>query len=204
MKCIRMVATAANDRTRCWRRIRSSSFQSAIRGRSLDPEKPHLSDFDIQFGEGGKPSQMTCPQGQKVGVHTTHQQKSYVAGFDLAVCQKCPLLKEGKCLAQAGKRDERLRVRFTQVEAQASQRRRRSKENKPRAGNLRAAVEATVRSVKLPFPEAQLPVRGKFRVACMLIGSAAVANVRRIQRYLQARLKAEIEKKTAQNLRNCS
>jgi len=61
-----------------------------------------------------------------------------------------------------------------------------------------------VRSVKLPFPEAQLPVRGKFRVACMLIGSAAVANVRRIQRYLQARLKAEIEEKTAQSQRDCS
>jgi hypothetical protein len=64
---------------------------------------------------------------------------------------------------------------------------------------LRAAVEATVRSVKLPFPEAQLPARGKFRITCMLIGSAAVANVRRIQRYLQARLKAEIEEKTAQS-----
>ena len=61
-----------------------------------------------------------------------------------------------------------------------------------------------MRSVKLPFPEAQLPVRGKFRVACMLIGSAAVANVRRIQRYLQARLKAEIEEKTAQSQRDCS
>jgi len=174
-------------------------IQSAIRGRSPDPEKPHLSDFDIQFGESGKSSQITCPAGQKVAVHTTHQQKSYVACFELAVCQECPLLKEGKCLAQAGKRDERLRVRFTQVEAQASQRRRRSKENKPRAGNLRAAVEATVRSVKQPFPEAQLPVRGKFRVACMLIGSAAVANVRRIQRYLQARLKEEIEQKTAKS-----
>jgi hypothetical protein len=174
-------------------------IQSAIRGRSPDPEKPHLSDFDIQFGEGGKPSLVTCPAGQKVDAHTTHQQKGYVACFDLSVCQECPLLKEGKCLAQAGKRDERLRVRFTQVEAQSSQRRRRSKENKPKAGNLRAAVEATVRSVKLPFPEAQLPVRGKFRVACMLVGSAAVANVRRIQRYLQARLKAEIEEKTAQS-----
>ncbi len=179
-------------------------IQSAIRGRSPDPEKPHLADFDIQFGENGKPSQMTCPAGQKVTVHTTHQQKGYVASFDLAICQECPLLQEGKCLAQAGKRDERLRVRFTQVEAQASQRRRRSKENKPKAGNLRAAVEATVRSVKLPFPEAQLPVRGKFRVACMLIGSAAVANIRRIHRYLQARLKAEIEEKTAQSQRDCS
>ena len=97
-------------------------------------------------------------------------------------------MKENKYLAQDGKPDARYRLRFTQVEAQASQRRMPSQENKHRAGNLRAAVEATVRSVKLPFPEAQLPVRGKFRVTCMLIGSAAVANVRRLQRYLQVRL----------------
>ena len=176
-------------------------IQSAIRGRSPDPEKPHLSDFDIQFGEGGKPSQVTCPGGQKVAVHTTHPlcEKGCVACFEMSVCQACPFLKEGKCLAQAGKRDTRLRMRFTQVEGQSSQRRRLGKENKPRADNLRAAVEATVRIVKLPFAEAQLPVRGKFRVACMLIGSAAVANVRRIQRCLQARLKAEIKQKTAQS-----
>ena len=179
-------------------------IQSAIRGRNPDPDKPHLADFDIHFGEGGKPSQVTCPTGQKVPVHTTHQQKSYVACFDLTVCQGCPLLKENKCLAQAGKRDARYRLRFTQVEAQSAQRRRRSQENKHRAGNLRAAVEATVRSVKLPFPEAQLPVRGKFRVTCMLIGSAAVANVRRIQRYLQARLQVEMKQREAQTTQDCA
>ena len=179
-------------------------IQSAIRGRNPDPDKPHLADFVIQFGEGGKPSQVTCPAGQKVWVHTTHQQKSYVACIDLSVCQGCPLLKEGKCLAQAGKRDARYRLRFTQAEAQASQRRRRSQENKHKARNLRAAVEATVRSVKLPFPEAQLPVRGKFRVTCMLIGSAAVANVRRIQRYLQARLHEEMKQNEAQTTQDCA
>jgi hypothetical protein len=179
-------------------------IQSAIRGRNPDPDKPHLADFDIQFGEGGKPSQVTCPEGQKVSVHTTHQQKSYVACFELSVCQECALFKEGKCLAQAGKRDARYRLRFTQADAQASQRRRRSKENKHKAGNLRAAVEATVRSVKLPFPEAQLPVRGKFRVTCMMIGSAAVANVRRIQRYLQARLQEEMKQNKAQATQSCA
>lgn len=178
-------------------------IQSAIRGRNPDPGKPHLADFDIHFGEGGKPSQVSCPAGQKVLVHSTHQQKSYVACFDLTVCQACPLLKENKCLAQAGKHDARYRLRFTQVEAQSAQRRRRSQENKHRAGNLRSAVEATVRSVKLPFPEAQLSVRGKFRVACMLIGSAAVANVRRIQRYLQARLQEEMKQREAQTTQDC-
>jgi len=179
-------------------------IQSAIRGRNPDPDKPHLADLDIQCGEGGKPSQVTCPAGQKASVQPTHQRKSYVATFELSVCQGCPLLKENKCLAQVSKRDGRYRLRFTQADAQASQRRRRSQENKHRAGNLRAAVEATVRSVKLPFPEAQLPVRGKFRVTCMLIGSAAVANVRRIQRYLQARLHEEMKQNEAQTNQDCA
>ena len=176
-------------------------IQTAIRGRNPDPEKPHLADFEIQFGEYGKPRQVTCPGGQKVSANTTCQQKSYVARFELPLCQACPLFKENKCLAEAGKQggDTRLRLRFSLAEAQAAQRRRRSAENKRQAGNLRAAVEATVRSVKLPFPEAQLPVRGKFRVTCMLIGSAAVANVRRIQRYLQARSQAEMRQKAVQN-----
>jgi hypothetical protein len=175
-------------------------IQSAIRGRNPDPEKPHLADFDIQLGEDSKPRQVTCPGGQKVSVRPSSQQKSYVACFELPQCQECPLFKAGKCLAQPGKQsDKRLRLRFTLSEAQASQRRRRSKESNRKPGNLRAAVEATVRSVKLPFPEAQLPVRGQFRVTCMLIGSAAIANVRRIQRYLQARLQEEMQQNKVQN-----
>ncbi len=56
---------------------------------------------------------------------------------------------------------------------------------------MRAAVEATVREVKHPFPAGKLPVRGKFRMTCMLIGSAAMTNVRRIQRYLAAKQENE-------------
>jgi len=154
-------------------------IQSAIRGRNPDPDKPHLADLDIQCGRVA--NQARLPVGRTEGLGATHSPtKELCSHLELSVCQGCPLLKENKCLAQVSKRDGRYRLRFTQADAQASQRRRRSQENKHRAGNLRAAVEATVRSVKLPFPEAQLPVRGKFRVTCMLIGSAAVANVRRI------------------------
>ena len=179
-------------------------LQSAIHGRNPDPGKPHLADFDIYFVEGGKPSQVSCPVGQKVSVHSTHQQKSYVACFDLTVCQACPLLKENKCLAQARKHDAHYLLRFTQVKAQSAQRRRHSQENKYRAGNLRSEVEVSMHSVKLPFPEAQLPMRSKFRVTCMLIGSATVANVRRIQRYLQARLQEEMNQREAQTTQDCA
>jgi len=79
---------------------------------------------------------------------------------------------------------------FTTPEMRAARRRQNQRKHSGDSHNLRSAVEATVRSVKHPFPAGKLPVRGKFRVTCMAIGSAATTNVRRIQRYLIARTKA--------------
>jgi hypothetical protein len=172
--------------------------QTAIRGRQPNPAKLHLADFELKLdAESGKPLQVTCPHGQSVPAHSSCQKKGFVAHFERPICSTCPFFEKGQCPAQPGKRDERHHLRFTQAQAQASQRRRRSQEQKQEAGNLRSAVEATVRSVKHPFPAAKLPVRGLFRVACMVIGSAAVTNVRRIQRYLKAKNKAEATVTTA-------
>lgn len=170
-------------------------IQTAIRGRDPDPEKLHLDDFTLQSNENGKPVKATCPQGQTVSVHTTSQQKAFVAHFDPTVCQTCPLVE--RCPARAGKRDERHHLRFTLSEVQVAQRRRRSREYQKEGRNLRAAVESTVRSVKHPFPAGKLPARGRFRVTCLVIGSAAVANLRRIHRYLQAKMEAEEQQKKA-------
>jgi hypothetical protein len=177
--------------------------QTAIRGRQPDPEKLHLADFEIKLDEqSGKPLQVTCPHGQRVPAHSSSQKKGFVAHFEQPICSTCPFFGKGQCPAQPGKRDERHHLRFTQAAAQASQRRRRSQEQKKAAGNLRSAVEATVRSVKHPFPAAKLPVRGLFRVACMVIGSAAVTNVRRIQRYLKTKNKGEASPTTAPGQQN--
>jgi len=83
---------------------------------------------------------------------------------------------------QLGKRDPNWHSRFTQAQANVSQKRRRSKARLKEGQNLRAAVEATVRQVKYPFPAGKVPVRGQFRVTCMLIGSAVMRKIRRIQR----------------------
>lgn len=171
-------------------------IQTTIRGRTPNPDKLQLADFVIQFNAGGKPSKITCPGEQILPVLTSHQQKAFVAHFDVDQCSACPLA--GKCPAQPGKRDPRHHLRFTLAEAHAAERRRQSQERRKESGNLRSAVEATVRCVKLPYPDAQLPVRGNFRVTCMMIGSAAVTNIRRIQRYLEAKFEAETQAKDAQ------
>lgn len=160
-------------------------IQTAIRGRSPDPDKVHLSQFTIKFNAESKPSKVTCPQGQTVPAQTSSHQKAFVAHFDHHICQTCPLAD--RCPARPGKRDGRHHLRFTQAEALVAERRRHSQAHAQQSQNLRAAVEATVRSVKHPFPAGKLPVRGQFRMTCMIIASATMTNVRRIQRFTAAK-----------------
>ena len=153
-------------------------IQTAIRGRQPNPHILHLADFEIKLDkQSGKPLQITCPYGQHESVQPTSQKKGCVASFDPLICSACPFLAKGQCPTRPGKREERHRLRFTPADAQASQRRRRSQQQKETASNLRAAIEATVRCVRHPFPTGKLPVRGLFRSACLVIGSAAMTNV---------------------------
>ena len=177
-------------------------IQTAIRDRIPNTKKLNLSDFKIKQAKSGKPTQITCPQGQSVVIHSSSQKKAYVAHFEVEVCQSCPLLP--KCPAQRGKRDVRFHLRFNQNQVNMSQRRQRSLAHQEEGRNLRAAVEATVRQVKHPFPASKLPVQGKFRVTCMVIGSAMITNVRRIQRYLEAKIQLENEQKKIQKGQECS
>ena len=175
---------------------RVEQIQTAIRGRAPSTEKLNLADFEIKQADSSKPTHITCPQGQTVAVQQSSQRKGFVAHFEAEVCQTCPFLQ--KCPAQRGERDPRWHLRFSQEQVNMSQRRRRSLAHQKEGRNLRAAVEATVRQVKHPFPASKLPVRGRFRITSMMIGSALVSNVRRIQRYLEAKIMLENEQKDPQ------
>lgn len=177
-------------------------IQTAIRGRIPSSEKLNLSDFKIKQAKSGKPTQITCPQGQRVVVLSSSQKKGFVAHFEDSVCQTCPLL--AKCPVQKGKRDIRFHLRFDQKQINTSQRRQRSLAHQEEARNLRAAVEATVRQVKHPFPASKLPVRGRFRVSCLVIGSALMSNIRRIKGYLEAEEKLQRAQMKALKVQECS
>jgi len=156
-------------------------IQTAIRGRKPSSEKLHLSDFEIKQTEEGKPTQITCPQGQKVKAQLSNRKKSFVAHFELDQCQACPYKEV--CPSKPGKRDPRRHLRFTQAQAHVAQRRKRNQIRLEEGRNLRAAIEATVRQVKHPFPAGKLPVKGQFRVTCMMIGSAIMSNIKRIHQF---------------------
>jgi hypothetical protein len=178
-------------------------IQTAIRGVRPNPEKLHLSDFELQTNEQGRPVRLTCPGGQIVFVtHARHT--GWQARFDPVLCAACPFQKEGRCRARPQKRDPRYLLSFTAKESQAAQRRKAYLAHKGDGHNLRSAVEATMRSVKHAFPAGKLPVRGQFRVTCMMIAAAATTNVRRIQRYLEAKTKRGNGLKTASNEQECA
>jgi hypothetical protein len=84
-----------------------------------------------------------------------------MAHFEAAVCQAFPFFQKGACPAQRGKQDLRFHLRFSQEQANMSQRRRQSLADQKEGRNLRVAIEATLRQVKHPFPASKLPVRGR-------------------------------------------
>ena len=177
-------------------------IQTAIRGRVPSAKKLNLSDFVIKQSESGTPTQITCPKEQTVVVQQSSQKKGFVAHFEGKVCLTCPFLQ--KCVAQPRKRDPDFHMRFNQKQVNMSQRRRNSLIHQKEGRNLRAAVEGTVHQVKHPFPAGKLPVRGRFRVTSMMIGSAAMANIFRILRYLEAKEKEEKKRMRLMNEQKCS
>jgi len=172
-------------------------IQTAIRGIQPSADKFSLSDFVIEQNEKGDPTLLTCPQGQTVPV-LAGRTTGWQARFDPELCFNCPFQLNRKCRTQPQKRNSRYLLTFTTHEMRAAQRRKNYLAHQDHSHNLRSAVEATVRSVKHPFPAGKLPVRGQFRVTCMAIASAATTNVRRIQRYLNAKMKQAEAAKSVQ------
>ena len=158
-------------------------IQTAIKGRKPDSGKLHLADFTIAQDAEGVPLAITCPEGQTVPVTPGTKPQRFAAQFTTATCETCPLYAAGRCPPQPDHRRRSLRLTFDQADVEKSQRHRRSRTTSETDRNLRPAVEATVRSIKHPFPAGKLPVRGLFRMTCLIVASAAMTNVRRIQRY---------------------
>jgi len=168
-------------------------IQTGIRGTKPDPNRFNLTDFQIEQDASGHPTGVTCPNGQ-FALATPGKTSGWFARFPVEACSVCPFQLNQRCRAKPQKRDPRYFIDFTLPELAVALRRKDYIAQKQDEHNLRAAVEATVRSLKHPFPAGKLPVRGKFRMTCMVIASALHVNVRRIWRY-----QAETAKKTAQD-----
>lgn len=170
-------------------------LQTGIRGVPLDPNKLNMVDFNFECSEAGQPLTVTCPHGQKVKVELGQKKKGFIARFSVSVCQTCPYQQAQQCPTRLRKRIPFYGLYFKDYRLRVTRRRQQNAIFMKTKQNLRSAVEATVRAVKHPFPKGKLPVRGRFRIFCMLIGSATMNNVRQIQRHLARQIRSKTESK---------
>lgn len=159
---------------------------SAIRGRGPAPDKLSLTDFTFKIEENSVPVQVSCPRGQSTAVILSELKKGYGAHFDLNQCTQCPMALANRCPTKVLKKMPVRNLHFTLLQFSSAKRRQQVRTFTKSERNLRAAIEATCRALKCRFPKGRFPVRGKFRMSCMLVGSAIFNNVRRINRFLLA------------------
>ena len=158
-------------------------IQTAIRGAQPSGARVPLAEFGIAPADSGTPDTLTCPQGQTAPVSAGR--KHLKATFDIKRCRDCPLFGT-RCPVDSGKHRQHAILRFSQRQIDVARRRQRCAAERASEHHLRPAIEATMRSLKHPFPGGKLPVRGRIRMSMLLIGSCAITNVRRIHRYLGA------------------
>jgi hypothetical protein len=174
------------------RELGVEQIQTAIRGRKPSAEKLSLDAFAWELDDNGQPQAVTCPHGQRAEVTPARKQDRYRAAFEAAGCAGCPFLDA--CPTEPLKSTPERVLRFSQQNVDLALRRQRSAEARASGQNLRSAVEATVRSVKHPFDNGKVPVRGQPRVSVVVLASAAMSNLRRIHRFLAEKSVQEAEK----------
>lgn len=159
-----------------------AQVQTAIRGRKPSAEKLSLDAFVWELDDEGHPQTVTCANGRQAEVTPGRKKDRYRAAFGTPGCEGCPFLD--CCPTDSLKRTDERVLRFSQQEVDLALRRQRSAEARASGQNLRSAVEATVRSIKHPFDDGKVPVRGQPRVSMVVVASAAMSNLRRIHRFL--------------------
>ena len=152
---------------------------SAIRGGRSRDGFLHLADFDWETDDDDQPATLTCPQGQLILVEPGRADLRFIARPDIDTCNSCPLLALCPMRPQGNQRSPGLY--FDHRTFQVIQKRQQVATFR-RSDNLRAAVEATVRSVKHPFRHGKVLVRGLFRVSCVVLASALMVNARRLHK----------------------
>lgn len=154
--------------------------QTAIRGGAPSPERVGLADFTLETDNRGRLKRLTCLGGQTIMGEAGRKPGRYILRFDAEQCAECPL--HDRCIAAPKAPSSKAVLYLNQRQVDVARKRQRLLIMQQSGQNLRSAVEATVRSVKHPF-RGKLPVRGKFRMASMMLASALMVNVRRIHAY---------------------
>jgi hypothetical protein len=164
------------------RKAKIRHIQTALRGH--EAAGISLSSFAIETVDDGSPTTVCCPQGQATSFQ--HLTKNwYAADFAAPRCAVCPLVAQ--CPAEVRKRRPVYVLRVDLHDVEIAHRRQQIAANQAAGHNLRVAIESTIGTLKHPYPDDQLPVRGIGRVTDMMLASALMVNVRRLWRHLTAK-----------------
>jgi hypothetical protein len=166
-------------------------LQSALRGHSAAGLSLHV--FQVEMAADGLPESMTCPHGQLAQV-VSRPGGRFIAAFAARHCATCPA--RDRCPTELLKSQPWRKLYFRAYDLEIARRRQRLAQDGETIRRIRLIIESTIAAVKRPFRFGKLPVRGKFRVACLLVGSAAMTNLRRIHRYLRAKATENPERPT--------
>lgn len=148
--------------------------QTALRGQQPKEGAFNLADYKLELDVDNQTLlNVTAPDGTKLKVEPGRKKHRYI-------------LRSPQTATTSSSS-----YYISKQDVAVALRRQRSKVPNPDGKNPRAAVEATVGALKRPFGNDKLPVRGKFRMATMLTGSAAMVNLRRIQRFLTEKRKKD-------------
>jgi hypothetical protein len=169
---------------RVMREQQVEQIQTAIRGQKPAEGKFSLADCQWDIApDTGQPVTVTAPNGQQAEVEPGRKPGRYIARFDREPCSDPIPIQEPTSSPEPKPPPV---LYFSQQQVELALRRQRCAQARACSKNPRAAVEATVAAIKRPFGNDKVPVRGKSRVSIMMIGSAAMVNLRRIWRHQRA------------------
>jgi cation transport regulator ChaB len=171
--------------------------QTAIRGRAPAPDKFDLADCQWELDDNQRPLAVITPQGERVKVEAGRSPDRYILRFaPTPPADQSPDTSSDQPTAEASappSKNPPQVLYFSQQQVALALRRQRSAQLRVSGKNPRAAIEATMGALKRPFGNNKVPVRGQFRVGMLMIGSAAMINLRRIWRF-QAEQRKEAAK----------
>jgi hypothetical protein len=156
---------------------------TAVRGKPVLAGRTMLADCTFQLDADGQPIGLKCPHGYLATVRPGRKLGRYIAEWKTTPCLACRFSPS----LTGRKPAPTLCARFSHDNFNCAIRRQRTHDYRVNHKNLRVAIEATIAALKRPFNDDQVPVRGQFRLSLLMIGSAAMVNIRRIQRYLAAK-----------------
>jgi hypothetical protein len=162
-----------------------------MRGGRSAPDQWGWESYTWEMDGDGMPVCVTCPQGVSAQLLPGRAKGRFIARFEAEQCADCPFFGPVCRVRERARFGPSLYVNQRAIEVA-----RRRQQLHPEDTPIRAVIEATVRSLKWPFPNSKLPVRGLVRARMVIYAAALMVNLRRLHRYSTRKAEKTAQKAT--------